>query len=197
MVTELISLWLPILGSAVGVFFLSFVFWAATPWHYPDVGVVPDAEAADRAVESLGLKPGFYMIPNTHDSAEMRSQAFVDRMERGPWAGITVMRRPNMGRNMVLSFLVALAVSVLVGYLAASVLPPGAGAPEVFQVAGTAALLAYGFGGMTTGIWFGKPAGWAVRDFIDAVAFAALTGGLFAWLWPAGAAAAAGGLPPV
>lgn len=186
MMTDLISLWLPILASAVGVFFASFVLWAATPWHKPDIRPVPNTAAADRMLEDLALPPGFYMVPCTHDAKEMKSQAYQDRFTRGPWASITVLPgKPNMGRNMALSFITTLIVSLLIAYLAGSVLAPGTQYLRVFQVVGTAAVLAYTFGGIMNGIWFGKPAGWVIRDIIDALIYAMLTAGVFAWLWPA------------
>ncbi len=185
MTTDLISLWLPILASAVGVFFASFILWAATPWHKPDVNRVPDDAAADRMLEDLALRPGFYMVPCTHDAQECKSAAYQERYKRGPWATINVLPgKPNMGRNMALSFLVALVISVLIAYLTGSVLPPGTAYLRVFQVAGTAAVLAYTFGGITNGIWFGKPTGWVIRDIIDAAIYAMITAGMFAWLWP-------------
>ena len=45
------------------------------------------------------------------------------------------------------------------------------------------------------GIWFGKPRGWMLRDIVDAVIYAAITAGVFAWLWPAGGAVVVPGLP--
>lgn len=185
MMTDLLALWLPILVSAVAVFFASFVFWAATPWHHKDVKVVPDPERADAAIASLGLPPGFYMLPNTHDKAEMRSEAFAERVRRGPWATINVFPgRPNMGRNLALSFLTILLTSIGVAYLAAVALPPGADGPKVFQVTCTAAVLAYAFGGMLNAIWFGKPVGWIVRDLVDALVFALITAACFVLMWP-------------
>ena len=76
---------------------------------------------------------------------------------------------PNMGKNMALSFLVALVISALIAYLAGSVLAPGTAYLRVFRVVGVAGVLAYTFGGIMNGIWFGKPTGWVVRDIIDAV----------------------------
>lgn len=186
MMTDLLSLWLPILVAAAGVFFASFVLWAATPWHKPDVRPVPDLAAADAALNALKLAPGHYYIPCTNDPKEMKTEAFKERYKRGPWASLTVLPgMPNMGRNLALSFLVALIVSVIVAYLAATVLAPGTDAMRVFRVTCTAGVLAYTFGGVLNGVWFGKPAGWAVRDIIDAAVYAILTGAAFALLWPA------------
>ncbi|MCC5822182.1 MAG: hypothetical protein LAT64_14045 [Phycisphaerales bacterium] len=185
MLTDLLSLWLPILVATVGVFFASFVFWAATPWHKPDIRPVPDLARADAALESLNLEPGHYYIPCTHDSKEMKSEAFQERYKRGPWATINVIgAQPNMGKNLGLSFLVTLVISAGIAFLAGSVLAPGAGSMKVFQVTCTAGVLAYTFGGVLNGVWFGKPAGWVVRDIIDAAVYAIITGAAFALLWP-------------
>jgi hypothetical protein len=186
MMTDLMALWLPILLATVGVFLLSFVFWAATPWHKPDARPVPDLAAADEALRRLGLPPGHYYIPCTHDPAEMKTEAFKERYKRGPWASVNVIgSMPSMGRNLALTFLVTLVISSGIAYLASTVLAPGTDAMKVFQVTTTAGVLAYTFGGIMNGVWFGKPAGWVVRDVIDAAAYAIATGAIFAWLWPA------------
>lgn len=186
MMTDLTSLWLPILVAAVACFMGSFVFWAATPWHKPDARPVPDLDAADAALGGLGLTPGHYYIPCTHDPAEMKAEAFQERYRRGPWASLTVIgSRPNMGRNLGLTFMVFLVVSFGIGYLASTVLPAGVDGLKVFQVTCTAGVLAYTFGGIPNGIWFGKPTGWVVRDIIDAAVYAIMTGAAFALLWPA------------
>lgn len=185
MMTDLVSLWLPVLVATVGVFFASFVLWAATPWHKPDMRAVPDLDKTDAALNGLALTPGHYFIPCTHDPKEMKSEAFIERYKRGPWATLNVMpAQPNMGKNLALSFLVTLVISCAVAYLCAVVLAPGTGAMKVFQVATTAGVLAYTFGGITNGIWFAKPAGWVVRDLIDAAIYAVITGAAFALLWP-------------
>lgn len=185
MMTDLVSLWLPIVASAVACFFASFVLWAASPWHKPDIKPVPDMDAADRALASLNLAPGFYYLPSTHDCKEMKSEAFQERYKRGPWASINVIpKQPNMGKNMGLTFTLFLVVSFLIAYLCANVLAPGTEYLRVFQIAGTAGILAYTFGGMPNAIWFGKPRGWILRDVVDSVIYGLITAGMFGWLWP-------------
>ncbi|MFK7885118.1 MAG: hypothetical protein AB8F26_13155 [Phycisphaerales bacterium] len=185
MMTDLTSLWLPILFAAVVCHIASFILWAASPWHKPDIRPVPDLDAADAAINGLDLNPGFYLLPCTHDADEMKSQAFKDRYKRGPWAGITIMgSQPNMVKNLLLTLLVFFVVSIGIAYLAASVLAPGTAYTKVFQVTCTAGVLAYTFGGVANGIWFGKPTGWAIRDVIDASIYAMITAGMFSWLWP-------------
>lgn len=194
--TDLLALWMPIALSGVVCFFASFVLWAATPWHKPDMKVFPDQDAADRAFAGLGLAPGHYAMPQPRDREDCKSEAFQDRYKRGPWLSVMVQKgMPNMGKNMALSVGVFLVISLGVAYVAGLSLSPGADYLRVFRVCGSVALLAYGFGGMINGVWFGKPMGWVVRDFVDAVIYAMLTAGFFGWLWPAAAAATGGALP--
>ena len=181
----LLDLWLAIVLSSVAVFFLSFVFWAATPWHNADIKPLPDQAGADAAIAPLNLKPGFYLGPCTHDPAEMKSDAFKERYARGPWYSINVFgARPSMGRSMALTFLSFVIVSVLVGYIASETVLAGADFWRVFQVTCTAALLGHTFGGLPNDIWFGKPKGWLVRDLIDSVVYAVVTGVMFGLFWP-------------
>lgn len=160
MMTDLTALWLPILLAAVGCHAASFVLWAASKWHQPDINPAPDQDAADAAINSLNLKPGFYMLPCSHDSADWKKPEVIERYERGPWATINVFpAQPNMLKNLGLTLLVFFVIVIGIGYLAASVLAPGTDFSKVFQVTCTAGVLAYTFGGVINGVWFGKPAG--------------------------------------
>lgn len=190
MMTNLISLWAPILLAAVTCHIASYLFWVQTKWHQPDVNPVPDQDAADAAINGLDLKPGFYMVPCNHDPADWKKPEVLERYERGPWASINVFPgQPDMKKNVLLTLGMFLLISIAIAYLAASVLAPGTAYTKVFQVTCTAGVLAYTFGGVINGIWFGKPAGWVIRDIIDAAVYACITAGMFAWRWPEAAAA--------
>jgi hypothetical protein len=88
-----------------------------------------------------------------------------------------------MGRNMLLSFLVFLVVSVFIGYLAAETLPAGAGAGRVFRITGTAGVLAYCFSWLPNAIWFSHSGASIRNNFFDSVLYGLVTGGVFALLW--------------
>jgi hypothetical protein len=164
----LTDLWLAIVVSAVLVFFGSFVFWAATPWHNKDIKQLPDPGAFDRAVSGLNLPPGHYMVPCTHDAKEMKSAEFLARYNAGPWMTVNVFAgRPSMGRNLGATFVVFVITSALIAYVARAALADGAAYLSVFRVVGATAFLAYGFGGLS-----------------NAMVYALLTAGAFAWLWP-------------
>lgn len=182
----ILSLWLPILVSAVLVFFASFVTWALLPFHGAEYKAIPDEEFFQDALAQRNVASGEYMVPFAGCKSErMKDPAFLERMKTHPMAHVRVWRgMPNMGRNMALTFVVMLIVSALVAYLTSQTVMFGADASRVFQISALVALMGYAFGGMPNGIWFGKSGRAFVLDFIDAIAYALITGAVFAWLWP-------------
>jgi hypothetical protein len=89
-----------------------------------------------------------------------------------------------MPRNMVLTFVFYLVVSTVVAYVASRSLAPGAEYLSVFRLTGVIAWLAYGFAVIPDAIWFGRPWPGVFKTLVDAFAYALLTAGVFAWLWP-------------
>jgi hypothetical protein len=97
---------------------------------------------------------------------------------------------------MLLTLLVYLAVSVLVGYLGWNALPhagvaAGAlseslrpGFAKIMQVLGTAGVLAYCFASLPNDIWFQRSGREVLTSLIDGVIFGLITAAVFAWLWP-------------
>jgi hypothetical protein len=91
---------------------------------------------------------------------------------------------PNMGRNMGLSLLSSIVVSVFVAYLAWHTLPAGSDYRAVFRVTGTATFMANALGYMAESVWFARPwKSFAVQCF-DSLLYALIAGGMFGWLWP-------------
>ncbi|MEM0983359.1 MAG: hypothetical protein AAGI17_05355 [Planctomycetota bacterium] len=197
---SVVDLWLPIIVSAVAVFFVSSILWMALPHHKGDVLSAP--EDVEKKVGELGLKPGFYMFPLGMDgeAKDMKDPALQERMKNGPWGTLCVWPgAPVFARNLVLTFLVYLVVSAIVAYLASEAVPAGAPYATVFQVTGVAALLGYVFGGLPNGIFFGTPTRFVLTNMFDAIVFTLVTAGIFAAMWPEGAAAlpAAGDVPAI
>ena len=107
------------------------------------------------------------------------------KWKEGPVGMLNVWGKVSMGRNMALTFIVYLAVSFLIAYLASAILlHPGDSFKHVFQVLGTAGVLAYVFGGMSNAIWFGAYPRTILMNVIDGVVYGLITGAIFAWLWP-------------
>ena len=108
------SLWLPIIVSAVLVFVASSVIHMATPWHRSDVSKAPNEDKVMDALRPFAIPPGDYGLPRPEDMADMKSPAFVEKMNKGPVMMFTVM--PNgpfaMGQSLVLWFLYSVVVGV-------------------------------------------------------------------------------------
>lgn len=185
MSTDLLSLWLPILLSGVALFFLSFVFWSLLPHHKKDIACAPKQDELLDAVRKLDLPPAQYMFPNCEDPKEYKTERFRALYDTGPWGMLNVFpAKPNMGRSVGLTLAYFLLVSIVIAYLAGATRAPGAEFGEVFQVAATAGVLVFVFGGVLTGVWFGKPARAFVTESIDGLVYAAATGLIFGMFWP-------------
>lgn len=91
--TGILSLWLPILLSAVLVFFASSIIHMASPWHKGDYPKLPNEDAVRDALRSLAIPPGNYMMPRASGGEEMKSAAFQEKINAGPNMMLTIM--PN------------------------------------------------------------------------------------------------------
>ncbi len=183
---EIISAhWLPILLSAVAVFFASFVTWALLPFHNREYRKLPNEAAVLSALRSWSLAPGEYMIPSAMCGADAHRPEARETIAAGPIALLHIWPGPpNMGRNMALSFSFNLIAAFVIAYVAHLTLAVGDPFPRVFRIVTTISFMAYGFGAIPHGIWFAKSARAHALDLLDAAVFAALIGAIFAWFWP-------------
>ena len=85
------ELWLPILVSTVLVFVASNLVWMVLPHHKSDARRLPDEAAAVDVLGKQGLKPGLYRFPWSNSMAEMKDPAFVEKLNQGPVALLTVI----------------------------------------------------------------------------------------------------------
>lgn len=183
----LTALAIPIAVAAVVVFLASFVLHMLLEfWHRPDLDPLPDEDGVMNALRPFNLPPGNYAMPILRSTAGMRDPAFIEKMKQGPVAFLTVRRSgpPTMGTQLGLWFVYCLIVGVFAAYIAGRALPPGAEYLDVFRFAGTTAFAGYGLALMHESIWWGKKWGATIRSMIDALIYAALTAGVFGWLWP-------------
>jgi hypothetical protein len=163
---------------------LAALAWTALPHHHGDTSPLPDEVATLTALRSLKLPRGNYLFPHAVHG-QQNSPEFKAKWKAGPTGMLNIWpAEVSMAKCMVLSFLVYLAVSVLVGYLASVTLLPGAGFAKVFQVAGTAGVLGYGFAHLPNGIWFQAYPRALLACTVDGLVFGLATGAIFAGLWP-------------
>lgn len=184
MIVDLTSLWLPILLSAIAVFIVSGLIWNMLQWHNSDWRKLPDEEAVRRALK--GVVPGEYTVPHAADNKARQSSDWQEKFKEGPAAMLVVLphRSMAMGKQLVQWFVYCLIISLLVGYVASATLPGGTAYLKVFQVTGTAAILAYAGHVAMGSIWFGYTWSRTVKEIIDGVIYGLLTAGIFGWLWP-------------
>ena len=181
----LISLWLPILLSAVVVWIVSAIVWTALPHHKQDFIGLPDEDGFIDFLRKSGIQRGNYVFPDFRGREAMKSEKICKVLEEGPVGHLSVWKSPvTMGGKMVGTFFVYLVVSTLIAYLGAVALPKAADFAKVFQVVGTAGILAYCFAFIPNNIWFGVYPRTIIASVIDGIVYGAITGAIFAWRWP-------------
>ena len=189
------ELWLPILISGIAVFVVSSIMWMVLPHHKADIQFLENEEDFDKALNGLDIKPGYYMFPGC-GGKDMKSEEFKTRWKSGPWGSITIRgNAPNFGGNLLKCFIMYLIISAMAGYLAGIGTMPGAEYMDVFRAVGTAAILGYCMGGIANDFFLGKPTRFIITCFIDGVIYALVTAGVFAAMWPEGAAGSLPAMP--
>src|SRR6267143_3928367 len=154
--TPLVSLWLPILLSAVGVFLLSSLLHMFTGWHKSDYLKVPNEDRVMDTLRPLGIPPGDYMMPRPESTEQMRSPAFAEKFKKGPVMMFTVMPGGSMamGKQLAQWFLFSVVVGIFAACVAGSALPPGARYRAVFHFAGLTAFAGYTLALWPMSIWY-------------------------------------------
>jgi len=182
----LMQLWLPIVLSAVFVFIASSVIHMALKWHNSDYHGFADEDEVRAAVSKGKPAPGIYMIPFCKDMKDMGSPEMQKKFQDGPIAKIVLRAgcTPSMGKPLAQWFVFCLLVSFFCAYVAAHTLGVGAPFLHVFRVVGTVAFMAYAFGCIPQGIWWGQPWPAVIKDLLDGLIYGLVTAAAFAWLWP-------------
>lgn len=180
------ALVLPILLSAVLVFFVSYLIHMALPWHRNDYARVPNEAGVMDALRSFAIPPGDYILPHAPSARDMCTPEFIEKMKQGPVMVLTVA--PNgpvaMGKKLLAWFIYCLVIGVLAAYVAGRALPAGAHYLNVFQFAGVAAFLGYSFAHWPMAIWYRRSLSTTIKETIDGLIYALVTAGAFGWLWP-------------
>lgn len=178
----ILPLLVPILISAVALFFASFLSWMVIQLHKQDWRKLPDEDRVMATLRETGVQPGSYMVPNCDSPAERSSASFQEKFQAGPVGVITIFPGINMGRNLGLTFVYFLVVSVCLAYLAQLGLPPGADFLKVFRFTSTAGFMTFLSGIVAHSIWFRCR---IVGHVIESIAYAAIVGVIFGAMWPA------------
>ena len=179
------ALWLPILISAVLVFFTSFLIHMVVGYHAADYGRVSSEDDVMDALRGFAIPPGDYLVP-CPGSRGARDPEFVAKHKKGPVLLMTVFPAGDlsMGRQLAMWFVYCAVVGLFAAYLTSRALPAGTEYPEVFRFAATIAFVGYGLALWQHSIWYRRKWATTLRSNVDALIYGLLTGGTFGWLWP-------------
>jgi len=180
----LLSLWMPILLSAVAVFIASSLVWMVLQYHNSDWKKLPNEDAVSAALK--GVAPGGYSLPYCGSNKERATPEWQAKMVAGPVAMLTVCQHGStgMGKQLGQWFVYCVVISTLVAYVAGTTLVTGTECMKVFQVTATVAVLAYAGSAACHSIWFGQAWSRTTKDILDGIIYGHVTAGIFCWLWP-------------
>lgn len=180
------QLWLPILVSAVAVFFASFILHMVIKHHNNDFKQIPDEARIMDELRKSNIPAGDYVFPYAKDEKERNSVEYKAKYEKGPVAIITVYPGGpmSMGSSLVGWFVYSIVVGVFAAYIAGHALAPGAHYLSVFRFAGATAFIGYTLALVHDSIWYRRKWSTTFKYVFDGLIYALLTGGIFGWLWP-------------
>ena len=176
------TLIVPIVVSAVALFFASFLSWMVLQLHKQDWVKLAQEDKFMEAVRGCDISPGSYMFPGCNSMEEMKSEEYARKEKAGPHGVMTVFGPISMGRNLGLTFIYFLVASFCLAYLTTLAIPPGADFMRVFRFVATAGFMTFFAAIVPHAIWFKCR---IVGHLIESVAFAAIIGAIFAAMWPA------------
>lgn len=179
------SLWLPIILSAVAVFVASSIIHMVLKYHNNDFKKIPNEDAVQVALRNFNIPQGEYMLPKCDNMKQMKDPAFLDKMNKGPVMMMNVMSGQfNMGKSLGQWFVYCLVVGVFCAYITGRALDPGTEYLEVFRFAGTTAFIAYTLALWQGVIWYKRSGSTIVKQTFDGLIYSLVTGGVFGAMWP-------------
>jgi hypothetical protein len=180
------SLWLPIVLSAVIVFVASSIIHMMLTYHRNDFRKAANEEDLQDTLRKFSLPPGDYMLPCAGGAAGMKDPKFQEMMKKGPVVIMTVLPAggSNMGTNLIQWFVYCLVVSVFAAYVTSRAVSAGSPYLTAFRFAGVTAFAGYALALWQNTIWYKRSAGMTLRSSFDGLVYALLTAGTFGWLWP-------------
>jgi hypothetical protein len=156
------------------------------PYHTSDYRALPNEEAARAAMRPLNMAPGDYYVPRPATPNDMRTPEYAQKLSEGPVLIMTVLPNgtPKMGGQLAQWFLYCVLVGVFAAYVATRAVPATAGYLEVFRFTGVTAFACYAIALMQDSIWYKRAWSTTFKFMFDGLIYAALTAGMFGWLWP-------------
>ncbi len=186
MSVSMLQLWLPILLGGVFAWIASSIIHMVLKYHNHDYNELDNESDVSAALRKSHPSPGIYTLPHCSDMKQMGEPSVQQKFNDGPVAMISVFPNglPPMGKLLILQFLYFVLGCTFIAYLASLVMPAGAEYMQVFHYVAPLGIATFGFANIPYSIWYGHP--WAVtaRFMLDAIIYALVVAGTFAWLWP-------------
>ncbi len=180
------SLWLPIVLSAVFIFIASSIIHMVLRYHNNNYQKLPNEDKILEFMRDSNVAPGNYTFPKASSMKEMGQPEMVERYNNGPVGMMAVFPNGvfNMPKYLTMWFIYSLVISVFVAYVCSFVYSAGADYRVVFRLASTVAFLAYAGATASESIWKGQRWSTTMKNWLDGLIYALVTGGTFGWLWP-------------
>ena len=182
------SLWAPILLSAVIVFVASSIIHMVLTYHRSDFAAVPREDEVMEALRKQNIPPGEYMVPRAPTMEAMRTTEFQEKVKKGPVLLMTVMPAgglaAGMGPQLAQWFVFCVVVSVFAAYVTGRAVGPGAPYLTIFRFAGVTAFAGYTLAAWPATIWYRRKVSTSIKLTFDGLVYSLLTAGTFGWLWP-------------
>ena len=180
-----LSLWLPVLLSAVFVFIASSLIHMVLKYHTRDYRQLPSEDGVMEDLRKYGIEPGDYYMPYITDMKERETEEYREKLARGPVGFMTVTSSDyGMGKSLAQWFVYCLLVGFFTAYVAGLALEPGAGFMAVFRITGTVAFGGYFLSLIQDSIWYKRSWGTTGRYMLDGFIYGIVTAATFGWLWP-------------
>lgn len=178
----LTSLLVPIVLSAIALFFASFLSWMVLQLHRDDWKKLDKEDEFLKAMQNLDVPLGNYMFPGWNSPDEMKSEEYQQKWNAGPSGIMTVFPKVNMGKKLVLTFVYFLIISFALAYLSTLAIAPGAEFMAVFQFMAIAGFLTFLSANVQHSIWFHNR---ILGHVIESILYALIVGFIFGLMWPA------------
>lgn len=178
------ELWLAILLAGLLCWIASALIHMLIKYHNADYKGLSNEEAVSAVLANKS--PALYTLPYCRDMQAMNDEPMQQKFKDGPVAMITIMPNgmPPMGKLLTQQVLFFILGSLLIGYLATISIAINSDFMMVFRQVFVASFLTYGWAQIPYSIWMGQPWSNCVRYLLDALIYAAVTAGTFAFLWP-------------
>ena len=82
---SIVSLWLPILLSAVAVFLVSSVIHMVLTYHKTDFKKIPSEGEVMDDLRKFNIPTGDYYFPHAESASEMQLPEYIDKTNKGRW----------------------------------------------------------------------------------------------------------------